>query len=100
MPDNSGKSKENSFTPFSSLGEQLKAIYSFRKGGVRDERLEKINAAAGVNGTTGADGGFLLQEDFAGAHHGQRGAVLSAAEPTDRYTCSNAGQRHALGERR
>ena len=26
MPDNSGKSKENSFTPFSSLGEQLKAI--------------------------------------------------------------------------
>lgn len=31
MPDNSGKSKENSFTPFSSLGEQLKAIYSFRK---------------------------------------------------------------------
>ena len=55
MPDNSGKSKENSFTPSSSLGAQLKAIYSFRKGGVRDERLEKINAAAESAGRSGSE---------------------------------------------
>ena len=89
MPDNSGKSKENSFTPFSSLGEQLKAIYSFRKGGVRDERLEKINAAAGVNGTTGADGGFLLQEDFAGRIMDSAVQSSPLLNRLDRYTCSN-----------
>ena len=90
MPDNSGKSKENSFTPFSSLGEQLKAIYSFRKGGVRDERLEKIDAAAGVNGTTGADGGFLLQEDFAGRIMDSAVQSSPLLNRLDRYTCSNA----------
>ena len=88
--ENKGNGKENSFTPFNSLGEQLKAIYNFRKGGVRDERLEKINNAAGVAGTTGADGGFLLQEDFAGRI--MESAVQSSPllNRLDRYTCSNA----------
>ena len=75
---------------FASLGEQLKAIYDLRKGQTMDDRLGKINAAAGVTGTTGADGGFLLQEDFAGRileSAVQRSPLLNRL---DRYTCSSA----------
>ncbi len=76
---------------FSSLGEQLKAIYAFRKNGVKDERLQQVNnAVLGSNEGTGADGGFALQTDFAGQ------ILESAVEQSpllnrlDRYTCSSA----------
>lgn len=59
--------KKDAVKPFATLGEQLKAVYDLRKGLVADERLEKVNNAAGVTGTNGPDGGFALQEDFAGA---------------------------------
>lgn len=81
---------KNAVRPFSSLGEQLKAIYQASKG-KRDERLDKINnAALGTNGGTGADGGFLLQEDFAGTI--LESAVQSSPllNRLDRYTCSSA----------
>lgn len=76
---------------FASLGEQLKAIYDSRKLGVVDKRLQQVNnAALGTNGATGADGGFVLQTDFAGQ-------ILESAVQTspllnrlDRYTCSSA----------
>ena len=76
---------------FATLGEQLKAIYNFRKNHVEDSRLQKINnAVLGSNEGTGADGGFALQTDFAGT-------ILESAVQTspllnrlDRYTCSSA----------
>ena len=52
--------------------------------------VEKINAAAGVNGTTGADGGFLLQEDFAGRVMDSAVQSSPLLNRLDRYTCSNA----------
>lgn len=84
-----GKGKD--LKVFSSLGEQLKAIYAFRKNGVKDERLQQVNnAVLGSNEGTGADGGFALQTDFAGQ------ILESAVEQSpllnrlDRYTCSSA----------
>ncbi len=54
--------------PFNSLGEQLQAIVNAAKTHTADERLIRVNNA--VNGASegvGADGGFAVQEDFAGA---------------------------------
>ena len=83
--------KDKDLKVFSSLGEQLKAIYAFRKNGVKDERLQQVNnAVLGSNESTGADGGFALQTDFAGQ------ILESAVEQSpllnrlDRYTCSSA----------
>ena len=83
--------KDKDLKVFSSLGEQLKAIYAFRKNGVKDERLQQVNnAVLGSNEGTGADGGFALQTDFAGQ------ILESAVEQSpllnrlDRYTCSSA----------
>lgn len=83
--------KDKDLKVFSSLGEQLKAIYAFRKNGVKDERLQQVNnAVLGSNEGTGADGGFALQTDFAGQ------ILKSAVEQSpllnrlDRYTCSSA----------
>lgn len=54
-------------TPFASLGEQLQAVVQAKKTGIVDKRLLEVNnAIQGANETTGADGGFALQEDFAG----------------------------------
>ena len=77
--------------PFASLGEQLTAIYQFRKNHVEDKRLQQVNnAVLGANEGIGADGGFAIQTDFAGA-------ILESAVQTspllnrlDRYTCSSA----------
>lgn len=94
LHDNTGKSKgdgEDTPKPFASLGEQLKAICDFRKNHVEDKRLQQVNnAALGANEGTGADGGFLIQTDFAGQ-------ILESAVQTspllnrlDRFTCSSA----------
>lgn len=82
--------KSDAPKPFASLGEQLMAIYNMRKGQKVDERLGKINAAAGVTGATGADGGFLLQEDFAGKILESAVQNSPLLNRLDRYTCSNA----------
>lgn len=68
-PDDKGaaKSENKKRGPFNSLGEQLQAIRN-AKSGVVDKRLIEVNnAALGANEGTGADGGFAIQEDFAGA---------------------------------
>ena len=76
--------------PFATLGEQLKAVYDLRKGLVADERLEKVNNAAGVTSTNGPDGGFALQEDFAGAILESAVRQSPLLNRLDRYTCSSA----------
>lgn len=49
--------------PFQTLGEQLKAIATVGMGGAADPRL--YGAASGASANVGADGGFLIQKDFA-----------------------------------
>lgn len=52
-------------TPFRSLGEQLVAVWRSAQPGARpDERLLGIQAAAGLNESVDAEGGFLVQQDF------------------------------------
>ena len=76
--------------PFASLGEQLKAIYAASRG-KRDERLDKVNAAAlGTHGGSGPDGGFLLQTDFAGQILESAVQASPLLNRLDRYTCSSA----------
>lgn len=51
---------------FNSLGEQLKAIRNAASGSV-DERLYKVNNdVKGAQTGVGSDGGYAIQEDFAG----------------------------------
>lgn len=53
--------------PFASLGEQLQAIVSAAKTHTADKRLLQVNnAVKGASEGVDADGGFALQEDFAG----------------------------------
>lgn len=53
--------------PFSSLGEQLQAIVSSAKTHTADKRLLQVNnAVKGASEGVDADGGFAIQEDFAG----------------------------------
>lgn len=53
--------------PFQSLGEQLQAVVNAAKTHVVDKRLLQVNnAVKGSNEGTDADGGFAVQEDFAG----------------------------------
>lgn len=75
---------------FASLGDQLKSIYNFRKNGVKDERLLKVNnAVLGANEGVGADGGFALQTDFAGMILESAVQQSPLLNRLDRYTCSN-----------
>lgn len=86
-----GMPKAAATRPFASLGEQLQAIYAFRKNHVEDKRLQQVNnAVLGVNEGSGPDGGFAIQEDFAGLI--MESAVQSSPllNRLDRYTCSNA----------
>ena len=53
--------------PFRSLGEQLQAVVNAAKTHTADKRLLQVNnAVMGSNEGSGADGGFAIQEDFAG----------------------------------
>lgn len=53
--------------PFHSLGEQLQAVVNAAKTHTADKRLLQVNnAVMGSNEGAGADGGFAVQEDFAG----------------------------------
>ena len=77
--------------PFASLGEQLKAIYDFRKNHIEDKRLQQVNnAALGANEGTGADGGFLIQTDFAGTILESAVQQSPLLNRLDRYTCSSS----------
>lgn len=76
--------------PFASLGDQLQAIMNVAKSHTADKRLIQVNnAALGANEGVNPDGGYILQEDFAGVileTAVQRSALLNRL---DRYTCSS-----------
>ena len=77
--------------PFATLGEQLKAISDFRRSHVEDKRLQQVNnAALGANEGTGADGGFLIQTDFAGQILESAVQQSPLLNRLDRQTCSSA----------
>ena len=90
--DKTGEAKDDKkgLKVFSSLGEQLKAIYDTRKTGVVDKRLQQVNdAVLGTNGANGADGGFALQTDFAGMILESAVQQSPLLNRLDRYTCSS-----------
>ena len=69
LPDGDGapQDKGGEARPFHSLGEQLQAVVNAAKTHVVDKRLLQVNdAVKGANEGAGADGGFAVQEDFAG----------------------------------
>ena len=89
--ENPKDGKRGEDKPFASLGEQLKAIYEFRKNHVEDKRLLQVNnAALGANEGTGADGGFLIQTDFAGSILESAVQQSPLLNRLDRYTCSSS----------
>ncbi len=56
---------DNSPKPYTSFGDQLKAVWGVENGQQRDVGLDAINkAATGLGSTIPADGGFLVQTDF------------------------------------
>lgn len=88
--DNGVKNEKKPLHIFNSLGEQLQAIKNAAKTPDRvDERLYKVhNAVMGGNTNVGEDGGFAIQEDFAGnilETAVTTGEILSRV---DTYTCS------------
>lgn len=50
---------------FESLGEFLQAVIKADTGRGIDQRLVEVRAASGMNEGSGAEGGFLVQQDFA-----------------------------------
>ena len=87
-PKDEGKGEDK---PFTSLGEQLQAVYNFRKNHVEDKRLQRVNnAVLGVNEGSGADGGFVIQTDFAGMILESAVQQSPLLNRLDRYTCSSA----------
>ena len=88
--DGGVKNEKKPLHIFNSLGEQLQAIKNAAKTPDRvDERLYKVhNAVMGGNTNVGEDGGFAIQEDFAGnilESAVTTGEILSRV---DTYTCS------------
>ena len=88
--DSSVKNEKKPLHIFNSLGEQLQAIKNAAKTPDRvDERLYKVhNAVMGGNTNVGEDGGYAIQEDFAGnilETAVTTGEILSRV---DTYTCS------------
>lgn len=69
VPEENPTEPQNTKKPekyFNSLGEQLKAIRNAAAGSV-DERLYKVNNdVKGAQTGVGSDGGYAIQEDFAG----------------------------------
>ena len=52
--------------PFKNLTQQLKSVRTFANRGHMDERLQTLNAAAGLSESSAAESGFPVQSDFAG----------------------------------
>lgn len=62
-----GEDENGKYRPFRTLGEQLLTVYrSVKNPHQIDKRLMELDkrAIAGMSETVGADGGFLLQDDF------------------------------------
>ncbi len=84
----------NGLRLFRNLGEQLLAVREAAFGhGRLDERLERLNNEArslGNNESTGADGGFAVQTDFAGAMMSSAVSTGDILSRVDTYEVSNA----------
>lgn len=80
--------------PFRTFDEQLKAIRDSAINRTVDERLTKVkNAAQGSNETVDAEGGFLVQEEFAG-HIFESAATAGQILPrVDTYTVGSNANR-------
>lgn len=59
--------KGGSARPFNSLGEQLQAVVNAAKGRVDKRLLQVNNAVLGNSEGVDPDGGYAIQEDFAGS---------------------------------
>ena len=67
---------------------------------MEDKRLQQVNnAALGANEGTGADGGFLIQTDFAGQILESAVQQQPPAQPAGPLHLLQRGQRHAVAER-
>lgn len=67
LPGGEPQDKGGEARPFHSLGEQLQAVVNAAKTHVADKRLLMVNnAVQGASEGTNADGGYAIQEDFAG----------------------------------
>lgn len=83
--------------PFRTLGEQLTAVIEAgRPGGRVDPKLFVVNdmsAASGASATVGADGGFLIQKDFAVdlMKEGTSGGVLAPACSSTEISANSDG---------
>lgn len=65
--DDGARNEGKEVRPFRSLGEQLQAVVNAVKTHTADKRLLQVNnAVMGSNEGTSADGGYAIQEDFAG----------------------------------
>lgn len=65
--DDGARDEGKEVRPFRSLGEQLQAVVNAAKTHTADKRLLQVNnAVMGSNEGTSADGGYAIQEDFAG----------------------------------
>lgn len=74
--------------PFNSLGEQLQAVRNAAKGIVDNRLLTVDNEVKGGNVGVGADGGFAVQEDFAGKMFETAAESGSIMSRVDRYSVS------------
>lgn len=73
---------------FNSLGEQLQAVYNVKYGKVDNRLVKASNEIKGGNEGIGADGGFVVQEDFAGTMLDTAANTGDILQRVDRYTVS------------
>ena len=86
--------QKNDVKPYNSFGEQLMDIVKACRGkGVSDKLARVQDAAQGGNEGTGADGGFAIQTDFAGAILESAVQASPLLAKLDSYTISNVSNR-------
>jgi HK97 family phage major capsid protein len=90
--------QEEGLRVFRNLGEQLRAVYDAEVNHSVDERLRQLNAESRAQGNSegvGADGGFAVQTDFAGAMLDSAisaGEILSRVDTYDISSGSNSAE--------
>lgn len=74
---------------FESLGEQLQAVYNIKYGKVDNRLVKADNEIKGGNVGVGSEGGFVVQEDFAGTILDTAAKAGEILQRVDRYTVSS-----------
>lgn len=93
--DPNEKAKSAPVKLFNSLGEQLQTVRNAARGLVDSRLLKLNNSVQGGSEGVGPDGGFLVQEDFAGqilASAATAGEILSRVDPYTISAGSNAAR--------